>query len=153
MHKGTRRHRHMLVLDLNGLLVDRRMSPFENPVDGTKVAPDAKFGKFYIYNRPHMQSFVEWASEHFTAGVWSSAQHHNARTLVNHIWGKQRDRLAFVWGQDRCTHVGAMDPAAPGQTRSKPILLKDLHAPGPCRRTRGSDRTTPCSWTTPRTRR
>ena len=59
MHKGTRRHRHMLVLDLNGLLVDRRMSPFENPVDGTKVAPDAKFGKFYIYNRPHMQSFVE----------------------------------------------------------------------------------------------
>ena len=128
-HKGTRRHRHMLVLDLNGLLVDRRMSPFENPVDGTKVAPDAKFGKFYIYNRPHMQSFVEWASEHFTVGVWSSAQHHNARTLVNHIWGKQRDRLAFVWGQDRCTHVGAMDPAATGPNhRSKPILLKDLNA-------------------------
>ena len=127
VHKGTRRHRHMLVLDLNGLLVDRRMSPFENPVDGTKVAPDAKFGKFYIYNRPHMRSFVEWASEHFTVGVWSSAQHHNARTLVNHVWGKQRDRLAFVWGQDRCTHVGAMDPNA-GQTRSKPILLKDLHA-------------------------
>ena len=117
----------MLVLDLNGLLVDRRMSPFENPVDGTKVAPDAKFGKFYIYNRPHMRSFVEWASEHFTVGVWSSAQHHNARTLVNHVWGKQRDRLAFVWGQDRCTHVGAMDPNA-GQTRSKPILLKDLRA-------------------------
>ena len=129
VHKGTRRHRHMLVLDLNGLLVDRRMSPFENPVDGTKVAPDAKFGKFYIYNRPHMQSFVEWASEHFTVGVWSSAQHHNARTLVNHIWGKQRDRLAFVWGQDRCTHVGAMDPAATGPNhRSKPILLKDLNA-------------------------
>ena len=129
VHKGTRRHRHMLVLDLNGLLVDRRMSPFENPVDGTKVAPDAKFGKFYIYNRPHMQSFVEWASEHFTVGVWSSAQHHNARTLVNHIWGKQRDRLAFVWGQDRCTHVGAMDPAAgPGHGLGKPILLKDLHA-------------------------
>ena len=123
-HKGTRKHKHMLVLDLNGLLVDRRMSPFEHPADGTKVAPDAKFGKFYIYNRPHMHSFVEWTMEHFTVGVWSSAQHHNARTLVNHIWGKTRDKLAFVWGQDRCTHVGAMDPHA--GHRSKPILLKDL---------------------------
>ena len=123
-HKGTRKHKHMLVLDLNGLLVDRRMSPFEHPADGTKVAPYAKFGKFYIYNRPHMHSFVEWTMEHFTVGVWSSAQHHNARTLVNHIWGKTRDKLAFVWGQDRCTHVGAMDPHA--GHRSKPILLKDL---------------------------
>lgn len=121
-HKGTRKHKHLLVVDLNGLLVDRRMTPFVEP-DGTKRAPDAKFGKFFIYNRPHMTTFVEWAFEHFTVGVWSSAQQHNAKTLVQHIWGESRDRLAFVWGQDKCTHVGAMDPAKP---KSKPILLKDL---------------------------
>ena len=121
-HKGTRKHKHLLVVDLNGLLVDRRMTPFVEP-DGTKRAPDAKFGKFFIYNRPHMTTFVEWAFEHFTVGVWSSAQQHNAKTLVQHIWGESRDRLAFVWGQDKCTHVGAMDPARP---KSKPILLKDL---------------------------
>jgi hypothetical protein len=121
-HRGTRKHRHLLVVDLNGLLVDRRMSAWVAP-DGTKRAPDARFGKFFIYNRPHMAEFVEWAFEHFTVGVWSSAQSHNAKTLVNHIWGKQRDRLAFVWGQDKCTHVGAMDPSKP---LSKPILLKDL---------------------------
>ena len=122
-HKGTRKHKHLLVLDLNGLLVDRRMSAFVD-ADGTRRAPDAKFGKFFIYNRPHMAAFVEWAFEHFTVGVWSSAQAHNAKSLVNHVWGKHRDKLAFVWGQDRCTHVGAMDRAKPN---SKPILLKDLN--------------------------
>ena len=121
-HKGTRKHKHLLVVDLNGLLVDRRMTPFVEP-DGTKRAPDAAFGKFLIYNRPHMSEFVAWAFEHFTVGVWSSAQQHNAKTLVSHIWGEHRDKLAFVWGQDKCTHVGAMDPAKP---RSKPVLLKDL---------------------------
>ena len=121
-HKGTRKHKHLLVVDLNGLLVDRRMTPFVEP-DGTKRAPDATFGKFFIYNRPHMRAFAEWAFEHFTVGVWSSAQQHNAKTLVSHIWGEHRDKLAFVWGQDKCTHVGAMDPRMP---RSKPILLKDL---------------------------
>jgi len=121
-HKGTRKHRHLLVVDLNGLLVDRRMSAYVAP-DGTKCAPDAKIGKFFIYNRPHMAGFVEWAFEHFTVGVWSSAQQHNAKALVTHIWGTQRDRLAFVWGQDKCTHAGAMDPSKP---HSKPILLKDL---------------------------
>ena len=121
-HKGTRKHKHLLVVDLNGLLVDRRMTPFVEP-DGTKRAPDATFGKFFVYNRPHARAFVEWAFEHFTVGVWSSAQPHNARTLVSHIWGEHRDKLAFVWGQDKCTHVGAADPKKP---RSKPILLKDL---------------------------
>ena len=122
-HKGTRKHKHLLVLDLNGLLVDRRMSPCVEQ-DGTKRVPDAKFGKFFIYNRPQMNEFVNWLHDKFTVGVWSSAQQHNAKQLVSHIWGKQRDKLAFVWGQDRCTHVGAMDPKKP---QSKPILLKDLN--------------------------
>jgi hypothetical protein len=38
------------------------------------------------------------------------------------IWGKSKDKLAFVWGQDKCTHAGAMD----GGKTGKPILLKDL---------------------------
>ena len=41
------------------------VSAYVSP-DGTKRAPDAKFGKFHIYNRPHMTEFVEWASERFT---------------------------------------------------------------------------------------
>ena len=87
--QGARKHKHLLVVDLNGLLVDRRMTPFVEP-DGTKRAPDAAFGKFLICNRPHMGEFVAWAFEHFTVGVWSSAQQHNAKTLVSHIWGSTR---------------------------------------------------------------
>jgi predicted nicotinamide N-methyase len=119
----ARKHRHLLVFDLNGLLVDRRRSAFAEP-DGTRRAPSAVLGKFHVYDRPHVAEFVRWAFEHFTVGVWSSAQQHNARALVNHVWGKSRDKLAFVWGQERCTHVGAMDPAR--GAGSKPILLKDL---------------------------
>jgi hypothetical protein len=89
-----RRHRHLLVVDLNGLLVDRRMSAYTAP-DGTRRAPDAQFGKFFIYNRPHMVEFVEWALEHFTVGVWSSAQSHNAKTLVHHIWGRGLHSFTF----------------------------------------------------------
>ena len=119
-----RKHKHLLVVDLNGLLVDRRMSPHVAP-DGTKVAPDGKFGRFLVYNRAHIDDFIDWIHERFTVGVWSSAREHNARALVNHAWGaKRRDKLAFVWGQDRCTHAGAMDPR--DGPRSKPILLKDL---------------------------
>ena len=103
--------------------MDRRRSAFAEP-DGTRRAPSAVLGKFHVYDRPHVAEFVRWAFEHFTVGVWSSAQQHNARALVNHVWGKSRDKLAFVWGQERCTHVGAMDPAR--GAGSKPILLKDL---------------------------
>ena len=100
------------------------MSPHVAP-DGTKVAPDGKFGRFLVYNRAHIDDFIDWIHERFTVGVWSSAREHNARALVNHAWGaKRRDKLAFVWGQDRCTHAGAMDPR--DGPRSKPILLKDL---------------------------
>ena len=105
---------------------------------------------FHLQSTPHRRSaFVEWAFEHFTVGVWSSAQAHNAKSLVNHVWGKHRDKLAFVWGQDRCTHVGAMDRAKPN---SKPASSRISTSSGPSRATRASDLGTRSCSTTPPTK-
>jgi len=100
------------------LLVDRCRAPYVNP-DGSEIPPDRRFGKFFIYNRPHMAEFVKWAFDHFTVAVWSSAMGHNVKDLVEHIFGPLKHRLAFVWDQSNCTEVGSM-------ADGKPIFLKVL---------------------------
>jgi len=53
------------------ILVDRRKARYREEDGVTFRAPDAKLGKFFVYNRPHMAEFVEWAFEHFTAGTYT----------------------------------------------------------------------------------
>jgi hypothetical protein len=115
-------NKNLIVIDLNGLLMQRSFSPIGTSTSGFRIDQDAKVGNFYVYNRPHMKDFLDFLHENFTVGVWSSATEYNARMLVRHLWGKKKEKqLAFVWGQEKCTNVGVFT-----EPRVKPVFLKEL---------------------------
>ena len=94
-------NRNLVVIDLNGFLMQRSFSPLGASSSGFRIEQDAKVGNFFVYNRPHMKEFLDFLHENFTVGVWSSATEYNARMLVRHLWGKKKEKqLAFVWGQE-----------------------------------------------------
>lgn len=146
------KHDKLLVLDLNGLFIDRRMRRYvkgereasaevsdeeelnanaegtANAV-GAEVASSAKdvvesarLGRFYVYDRPHMREFIAWVHSKFEVGVWSSATARNTQNLVDYVWGEHRSKVAFVWGQEKCSNVGV----APSATQARPMFLKEL---------------------------
>ncbi len=114
----------LLVLDLNGVLFDRRrrtrnsnktIKPEEEKEELSTI-----LGNFQVYNRPHLDTFIDFLLENFTCAVWSSVQKHNLEMLVDHAWGKERrKKLLFVWGQDKCTSVGFFGDGL------KPVFLKE----------------------------
>ena len=115
-------NRNLVVIDLNGFLMQRSFSPLGASSSGFRIEQDAKVGNFFVYNRPHMKEFLDFLHENFTVGVWSSATEYNARMLVRHLWGKKKEKqLAFVWGQEKCTNVGVFT-----EPRVKPVFLKEL---------------------------
>lgn len=149
------KHDKLLVLDLNGLFIDRRMRRYvkgeraaaadaaevsdeeelnanaegtenavrtEGAVDARDVVESAKLGQFYVYDRPHMREFIAWVHSKFEVGVWSSANTRNTQNLVDYVWGEHRSKVAFVWGQEKCSNVGV----APSATQARPMFLKEL---------------------------
>lgn len=108
---------HLLVLDVNGLLVDRLQEAAATP-------PDLRYGRFFVYDRPHVRDFVVWLLQRFRVAVWSSAQLHNVEPMVQHVFGKSASALRFVWGQDRCSVDGKVRLAS--GKGSKPRFLKEL---------------------------
>jgi hypothetical protein len=115
-------NKNLIVIDLNGLLMQRSFSPLGASSSGFRIDQDAKVGNFYVYNRPHMREFLDFLHANFTVGVWSSATEYNSRMLVRHLWGKKKEKqLAFVWGQEKCTNVGVFT-----EPRVKPVFLKEL---------------------------
>ena len=111
--------RHLLVLDVNGLLVDRTLSVLQDG-RGSALEPSARLGAFCVYDRPGLRRFVAFLLRRFTVGVWSSARQHNLTGLVAHIFGAdQAQRLAFVWRAKLRTVAGraAQPPTTPAHRR------------------------------------
>lgn len=109
----------LLVLDVNGLLVD---TYHRNEPRPTKELPNAKVGNFYVYKRPCCDEFLQFCLENFVVGIWSSAREYNVNNLVEYIFGKLREKLAFSWHQSDCTDSGLRAP----ENKHKPLFLKEL---------------------------
>lgn len=110
--------RQLVVLDVNGLLIDRVLAAHKDD-EGEAVEPDSRVGQFFVYDRPGMRAFVSMLLDRFVVGVWSSARLYNLTGLVEHIFGAEKHRLAFVWGQEHCTYAGM-------SAAKKPLFLKEL---------------------------
>ena len=76
--------RHLLILDLNGMLLDRRRTPFP----GTDPDLTYSSGKltYYVHLRPHAREFVAFALAHFRVAVWSSAMLHNIKPMLQLVF-------------------------------------------------------------------
>ena len=116
--------RHLLILDVNGLLLDRRREPAPG-----NVPPDLKYpmGRFYsyVYDRPHAAASCAWALARFRVAVWSSAQAHILAPLVQHVFGSSAGALAFVWSQAECSVDGTVATRG-ARVGTKPRFLKEL---------------------------
>lgn len=93
----------LLVLDLNGLLLDRpkRKGP-------------------HAWRRPHLDEFVAFVLDAFHVGVWSSMMRKNVDPLTERAFGARRRELLFEMNQDDCVEVAYPPPV------KKPLLKKPL---------------------------
>ncbi|MCL7024802.1 hypothetical protein MKW94_026969 [Papaver nudicaule] len=94
----------LLVLDLNGLLVD--------------------VGKRSCTKRPYCDDFLKFCFERFHVGVWSSRTRKNVDKVVNFLMGdlKENQNLVFCWDQSHCTETGFKVM----NHWYKPLILKEL---------------------------
>ncbi|KAJ4959703.1 hypothetical protein NE237_019613 [Protea cynaroides] len=111
---GTRRK--LLILDLNGLLVD--IVPFAP--SGYTV--DAKIAFKSLFKRPFCGDFLKFCFERFEVGVWSSRNKRNVDSVVDFLMGDMRHKLLFCWDQSHCTETGFRTI----ENKKKPLVLKEL---------------------------
>lgn len=120
----SRPRKVLLVLDLNGLLIDRLhtkdLKQDEQRAPFLKTAE--KKGAFYAWKRPHLDSFLDFCFENFDVACWSSVMAHNIDILSNWVFnGRKR---AFTWHQDKC-NVQKPHPD-PTVKKKKPLFKKPL---------------------------
>ncbi|KAL3824733.1 hypothetical protein ACJIZ3_020762 [Penstemon smallii] len=106
----------LLVLDVNGLLVD--ISPYV-PYD---YDPDEILLKKAIFRRPYCDDFLKFCFERFNVGVWSSRTKTNIEPILDFLFGNEKAKLLFRWDQSHCTYTGFTTV----EKRDKPLLLKKL---------------------------
>ena len=109
----------LLILDMNNVLIYRR---YVGDIDDTLPLEDAvKSGRFYIWKRPGLDTFLEDIFQRYTVAVWSSARKHNLDPLCSLVFSEQhRAKLLFEWSQVRCT------PLLRSTTKQKQIFAKPL---------------------------
>lgn len=91
----------LLILDLNGTLVLSEHRPYPG------VRPHSMARRKYIYFRPNLRRFLQYAFRHFRVAVWSSNSDENVAATVEQIFTpEERDALEFAWGRSHCETPG-----------------------------------------------
>jgi hypothetical protein len=99
----AREKKNLLVLDINGLLLQRVRGPVPA---GVNRRPDASFRGQKLFERRNMKPFLEWCLQHFHVAVWSTANRENVQSLAEFVLGANYlERVAFVWTQTQVTRT------------------------------------------------
>ncbi|XP_078436897.1 uncharacterized protein LOC144707583 [Wolffia australiana] len=106
----------LLVLDLNGLLVDVVAGSCGFCRSKIKVS-----GKS-VFKRPFCDEFVDFCFKNFVIGIWSSRMKRNLNPIVDYVFGKRKKMLMFRWDRSKCTFTGFKTMERP----FKPLVLKEL---------------------------
>lgn len=84
----------LLILDLDETLIHAT----EQRLDGE---PDFKLDPYFVYRRPYLTEFLEFAFTHFEVAVWTSSSMPYAQSVVRAILPAGRS-LKFLWARERC---------------------------------------------------
>lgn len=106
----------LLILDLNGLLVDIVSSPPKCCKADTTIRRRA------IFKRPFYLEFLNFCFENFEVGVWSSRTKKNIDSIIDYLMGNMKDRLLFCWDLSHCTQTSFKTL----ENKYKPLVFKDL---------------------------
>nr|XP_043635805.1 uncharacterized protein LOC122606965 [Erigeron canadensis] len=106
----------LLVLDINGLLVDIVLDPDEGYKADTTIGPKA------VFKRPYCDEFLKFCFEKFNVGVWTSRTRRNIYRVLDFLMKDTQHQLLFCWDQSHCTETGfnTIDNS------DKPLVLKEL---------------------------
>jgi len=85
----------LLILDLDETLVF---------ASEARLACDEDFlvGEYFVYKRPGLDRFIEFAFQHFKVAVWTASGSDYADAVVAEIF-RDPKRLEFAWSRQRCT--------------------------------------------------
>ncbi|XP_043704177.1 uncharacterized protein LOC122654245 isoform X2 [Telopea speciosissima] len=108
--------RKLLILDLNGLLVD--IVPFIP----NGYTPDKKIAYKSLFKRPFYDDFLKFCFERFEVGVWSSRNKRNVDSVIDFLMEDMKHKLLFCWDQSHCTETGFNTI----ENKQKPLVLKEL---------------------------
>jgi len=102
----------LLVLDLDETLIHATR-------DAERVGrePEHELFGYAIWQRPHLEVFLETMFEWFEVGIWTASGSAYAEAVV--AWLGVGERLRFLWSRERCTRV--FDPETMEVQRVKPL--------------------------------
>jgi len=89
----------LLILDLDETLIFSTIikQPFKE---------DFIVEKYFVYKRPGLKEFINFASNNFELAVWSSSTSDYAQIIVNNIFDSP-EILKFIWAREKC--ISKMD--------------------------------------------
>ena len=104
--------RKLLLLDLDETLVHARDTPLERE-------EDFRVGEYFVYRRPHVDTFIAGVLARFDVAVWTSSGEHYAAQVIERIF--PAGALKFVWSSRKCTMTRDWDT---GEISNKKDLAK-----------------------------
>lgn len=89
----------LVILDINGVLLYREY-------DSKRTDADMKFGRFSIWKRPGLSTFLDTLPLNYHVAVWTSMQQHNTKEMIEMVFPKKwRSKLWFVRNQTHCVKL------------------------------------------------
>ncbi|KVH98483.1 HAD-like domain-containing protein [Cynara cardunculus var. scolymus] len=85
--------RKLLVLDVNGLLVDIVADPDE----AYRASADTIIGSKAVFKRPYCDEFLQFCFERFNVGVWTSRTRRNIERVLDFLIKDSQHQLLFCW--------------------------------------------------------
>ncbi|KAK9748136.1 hypothetical protein RND81_02G038300 [Saponaria officinalis] len=116
MGRTLKSRRKLLVLDVNGLLVD------VVAIYPARFKPDFILARKGVFKRPFCDDFLRFCFKNFDVGIWSSRTMQNLTTAVDFLMKNTKNKLLFCWHQSHCTNTGYKTI----ENRDKPLVLKEL---------------------------
>ncbi|CAK8544001.1 unnamed protein product [Lathyrus sativus] len=111
----------LLIMNLNGFLLHRVHVRDKKGIPKSRTA-DNKYRYFLLFKRPFSEEFMKFCLERFEVGIWSSAMEHNIDGALSCAIGSSKNKLLFVWDQDKCTDSGFKSL----ENKQKPLFFKEL---------------------------
>jgi TFIIF-interacting CTD phosphatase-like protein len=88
--------RKLLILDLDETLIYATETPL------AERDADFRVGRYHVYRRPHLTSFLDASLTRFEVAVWTASSPNYAAGVIANIFPDPA-QLAFAWAADRCS--------------------------------------------------
>lgn len=96
----------LLILDLNGILVDKKYIPSSEKYEFCEGEEHFSFGDFVVFLRKGCLSLLRSLSEKYTLAIWSSTHRKNVEKILENFLPEYKNLFKFVW----CREKTLLDP-------------------------------------------